>query len=166
MNKKHESPKKGLEGILDGLGDVLKKLNDLAETGEKLSNSTEFQSSKEGVKGVFGFSVNVGSLDKKPKVEPFGNIRKDKTTGKSVVQEVREPLVDVFEEKDHILVLAEMPGIGIEDIHIDLRDDLLSIKAESGPKKYRKEVLLPKACSKENIAASCNNGILEIKCNC
>ena len=44
------------------------------------------------------------------KVEPFGNVTKDKESGRTVVHEVREPLVDVFEEDDHVLVIAEMPG--------------------------------------------------------
>ncbi|MHC1725788.1 MAG: hypothetical protein AB9866_07260 [Syntrophobacteraceae bacterium] len=47
------------------------------------------------MKGVYGFSVNVGLGGEAPKVEPFGNLREDKRTGRSVVQEVREPITDV-----------------------------------------------------------------------
>jgi HSP20 family protein len=73
-------------------------------------------------------------------------------------------MVDVFEEEDHLLVLAELPGIGKEDVAIELKDDVLTISAERGDKKYRKEVLLPRNVSKEKMQVSCNNGVLEIKC--
>ena len=79
------------------------------------------------------------------KVEPFGNIGRDKDTGQSVVSEIREPVVDVFEEADHVLVVAEMAGIGSGDVHVEVRDDVLIISAEKGDKKYRKEVLLPRS---------------------
>ena len=71
------------------------------------------------VKGVYGFSVKVGlgdKGDKEVKVEPFGNVRRDDKTGETVVQEIREPVVDVFEEKDHTLVVAEMPGVSTKDV--------------------------------------------------
>jgi HSP20 family protein len=117
------------------------------------------------VKGIYGFTVKVGLGDDQPRVEPFGNIRKDTRSGHTVVQEVREPAVDVFEEKDHVLVVAEMPGIGAEDVHIEIEDDLLTIAAQKGDKKYRKEVLLPESFSREKAQVSCNNGVVEIKCS-
>ena len=104
------------------------------------------------LKGIYGFTVKVGLGDDRPVVEPFGNIRQDRESGHTVVQEVREPVVDVFEEDDHVLVVAEMPGIGKEDVHIAVEDDLLTFSAERGDKKYRKEVLLPASCAKEKIA--------------
>ncbi len=73
-------------------------------------------------------------------------------------------MVDVFEEDDQVLVLAELPGIGKDDVRVDLKDDVLTIEAERGDKKYRKEVLLPCPVSKERMQVACNNGVLEIKC--
>jgi HSP20 family protein len=119
------------------------------------------------VKGVYGFSVKVGLGDKgaqEVKVEPFGNVRRDERSGETVVQEIREPVVDVFEEKDHTLVVAEMPGISTKDVKLTVKDDLLTIYAEKKDKKYRKEVLLPRSYPREKMKVSCNNGILEIKC--
>jgi len=156
----------GFEGILTGLTDIVEKLGDLAEKGEKISRTGEihWKGREKGLKGVYGFSVKVGLGGEGVKVEPFGNIRKDETTGQSVVQEVREPMVDVFDEKDYTLVVAEMPGIGAEDVRLDVKDDLLTIYAEKGDKKYRKEVLLPRSYPREKMFPSSNNGILEIKC--
>ena len=44
------------------------------------------------LKGVYGFNVKVGLGDDKVNIEPFGNIKRDKRSGQTVVQEVREPL--------------------------------------------------------------------------
>ena len=167
MSKKDNKRTEGgfeLGGILKGLGDLVEKLGDLAEKGEGLSRTGEIHGSGKELKGIYGFTVKTGLGDDGPRVEPFGNIRKDRESGHTVVHEVREPVVDVFEEVDHVLVVAEMPGIGVEDVEITLEDDLLTIAAGRGDKKYRKEVLLPVSCAREKVQVTCNNGVVEIKC--
>ena len=168
MSKKkgrEDTPLGGLGGILGGLADLVKKLGDLAEKGEELSKSGVFQAGKDKeLKGVYGFSVKTALGGEGLKVEPFGNIRRDEKSGQTVVEENREPVVDLFEEEDHTLIVAEMPGISAEDIRLEVKDDLLTIHAERDDKKYHKEILLPKSYSREKMSVSCNNGILEIKC--
>ena len=154
----------GLGGILKGLTDLVEKLDDLAESGGELAKTGEILGKNQQVKGIYGVTVKVGLGDDKPRVEPFGNIHKDTRSGNTVVQEVREPVVDVFEEKDHVLVVAEMPGIGAKDIQIEIDGDLLTLSAARGDKKYRKEVQLPESFSRDNAQVSCNNGVVEIKC--
>ena len=170
MTKKHneKTPEGavdlGLGGILKGFGDLVERLGELAKTGERLSRTGEIHGADKGVKGIYGFTVKVGLGDDQPRVEPFGNIRKDRESGRTVVQEVREPAVDIFEEEDHVLVVAEMPGISVEDVQITVEDDLLTILAARGDKKYRKEVLLPASSAREKTQITCNNGVVEIKC--
>lgn len=170
MTQKKDTKKEGQThgdfGILKGLGDFIEKLGELADKGEKLSRSGELHWKDQGkdLKGVYGFSVKVGLGGDEVKVEPFGNIRRDRKTGESVVEEIREPIVDVFEEEGYTLILAEMPGISKEDIQIEVKDDLLTLYAENGDKKYRKEILLPKNYERGKMLVSCNNGIVEIKC--
>lgn len=156
----------GLGGILRGLGGLVEKLTDLADAGGELTRSGGISGRGPGneIRGIYGFTVKVGLGGKGVKVEPFGNIRRDEESGRSVVQEVREPVVDVFEEADHTLVVAEMPGIAAEDVHIDVNDDVLTITAGHGTKKYRKEVLLPGSCPREKVQVSCTNGVVEIRC--
>jgi HSP20 family protein len=153
----------GFGGILSGLGGLVEKLNELAKTGEELRRTGNFQSPS-GTKGIYGFTVKVGLGEEEPHIESFGNIRKDEKTGQATVQEIREPVVDMFDEKDHVLIVAEMPGISVKDVEIEVKDDLLTITAAKGEKKYRKEVLLPASFKKENIRVSCNNGVVEINC--
>jgi len=151
-------------GWMGGLGGLIEKLADLAEKGKELHEVVDLRDPADGRKrGVVGFSIRVGLGDEAVKVERFGNLKQDEKTGNAVVQAVREPMVDVFDEADHVLVVAEMPGIGEEDVQVELKDDILTLSAERGDQKYRKEVLLPAAFQAESMSRTCRNGILEIK---
>ncbi|HKZ15887.1 MAG TPA: Hsp20/alpha crystallin family protein [Geobacteraceae bacterium] len=158
----------GFSGILNGLTDLAEKLQEMSEKGETLSKTGEFTvpGKGKGMKGVYGFTMRtgLGEQQDRVRVEPFGNIKRDKDTGQTVVQEIREPLVDIFEEEDCTLLVIEMPGITTKDIRLEVRDDVLAIFAEKGDKKYRKEVLLKHGLSMDRITMTCNNGIVEIKC--
>lgn len=154
--------------ILSGLTNIAEKLNEISEKGEGLTKKGEFTypSKEGGVKGVYGFSLKMGlgGKDDQIRVEPFGNIRKDKKTGEAVVQEIHEPLVDIFEDKDATTLIVEMPGVGPGDIKIEARDDVLTVFAEKGEKKYRKEILLHHSVSTGKTQVACNNGIVTIRC--
>lgn len=153
-------------GFLDGLGSILEKLAKLAEAGEELKRSGEFDVGEGGkLKGVYGFNIRtgIGQGGEGLKVEPFGNVREDRTTGKVSVHEVREPSVDVMDEEKYVLVLVEMPGIGAEDVHLELKDDILTVRGRRGDLKYEKEILLSQAFTSERMAHSCRNGVLEVR---
>jgi HSP20 family protein len=154
--------KLGLGGLFKGIENLIDLAAKLKDSGGQISKEGEIDLShlKEGMKGVFGFSVKT-AVGGEPIVEPFGNI-KQTPTGPSV-EDVREPLTDVFDEEHEIRVLAEMPGINKDDIHLDLKDDILDIHAESGKRKYHKEVLLPAPVQPATMTSRYNNGILEIK---
>jgi HSP20 family protein len=156
----------GPGGFLSGLGMLIEKLTDLAEQGKELHEFKEFGEGKK-LQGVYGFSIktNLGRDFEGGgvKVEPFGNVRTDEKTGEATVHEVSEPMVDIFEEPTHVLVVAEMPGVGAEDVQLGLQDDILTIAAEHGDRKYRKEVLLPGSFTADQMTHICRNGILEVK---
>ncbi len=153
-------------GILGGLGNLIEKLSELAEKGKELRESGEFTSEEGKVQGVYGFTIRTGlgkDGEEDIKVEPFGNVHKDRQTGKPVVHEVREPIVDLFDESDHVLVIAELPGVGAEDVRLELHSDLLIVEASKEDKKYRKEVHLPQAFADQKMTHTCHHGLLEIR---
>ena len=51
----------GLGGILKGFGDLVEKLGELAKTGDQLSRTGEIHGPDKEVKGIYGFTVKVGS---------------------------------------------------------------------------------------------------------
>lgn len=142
----------------------MEKLSELAETGRELRQAGEIGGPEDKARAVYGLRVKLGLGGDAVDVEPFGNLKFDKKSRHPVVQEVREPLVDVLEEPNRILVIAEMPGVTRDDVSVSIDDDVMSIRAQRKEKKYRKEVLLPKPVSKEPVSISCNNGIVQIEC--
>ncbi len=79
------------------------------------------------------------------------------------MEEEREPVVDIFDEEDHILIVTELPGVSENDIISEVKGDILKITAKSGDRKYSKEILLSSKVREDKIESSYKNGILEIK---
>ena len=152
----------GLGGLLDGIGNLVDLAAKLKEAGGEINKEGEIDLSnlKKGMKGVFGFSIKT-AVGGKPVVESFGNVKK--TPQGPTVEEEREPITDVFDEDKEIRIYAEMPGVNQEDIKLDLKEDILDISAQTGDRKYRKEVLLPAKVQADTIVSSYTNGILEVK---
>jgi len=152
----------GLGGLLDGIGNLVDLAAKLKEAGGEINKEGEidFSHLKKGMKGVFGFSIKT-AVGGKPVVESFGNVKK--TPQGPTVEEEREPITDVFDEDKEIRIYAEMPGVNQEDIKLDLKEDILDISAQTGDRKYRKEVLLPAKVQADTIVSSYTNGILEVK---
>ena len=150
----------GLGGILRGLGGFLDVISNLSEQGGEFTRNGELGDDKKGIKAVYGLSVRLGEGGK-PSLERFGNV-KDRGRG-PVVEEVREPLVDVFDEADHLLVVVELPGIDAKGIHYEINSDMLDLSAGRGNRKYKKEILLPCKVADEGAVLSYRNGVLELK---
>jgi HSP20 family protein len=167
MNNRKNNVTGNVDGILKGLSELVDKLAGLAEQGDKLKRSGVFDAdtnSSKQAKAVYGFSIKMGlNENSEPLIEPFGNVHQDEKTGETIVHEVSEPLIDIIEEFDHILILAEMPGVSDDDIHLDLNGDILVLHAEKGSKKYHKEIILPRSFDSSAITRACHNGILELK---
>lgn len=75
----------------------------------------------------------------------------------------RQPLVDVFEEEDHLIVSAELPGIDEKDMNIKVDENTVTITAENGVKKYLRKVWLPTSIKKDTIKSTYRNNILQVK---
>jgi len=149
-----------------GLFKGLEKLVDLAaklqEAGGQISKEEEIDLSrlKKGMKAVYGVSIRT-AVGGEPVVETFGNIKK---TGKGpLAEEEREPLTDVFDEKEEILVLAEIPGVNEEGIKVEIEGDRMTVSAAGPNRKYRKEIDLPSGGKPETLTTGYKNGILEIR---
>jgi HSP20 family protein len=151
----------GFGGLFKGLGDLIERLGELAEKGAELKREGEIGGKK--FKGVYGFQVKFGGTKgDSVQVEPFGNVKRDERGGPAVAEE-REPLVDVFDEEDCVLVVAELPGVDDSAIKTELSGDLLAISASGRDRRYSKEILLPSAFPPESLERSYRNGVLEIR---
>lgn len=154
-----------IEGILGGLGDILGRFAELAEKAEGLRKDGSFTAG-DGREGRYQVGFNIRTLadasgNERVSVEPFGDVRRA-PSGRAEVSEVREPPTDVFDEPGHVLVVVEMPGVADADASFELTGDMLTISAERGAKRYRKEVLLPRRCDASGLHVQSTNGVFEI----
>ena len=113
---------------------------------------------------MYGFNIGFGP-DGKPIMDSFGNLEKEPISGKRKVRETREPLVEVNEDQDQIIVIAEMPGVSKEDIELNATNRSLTISTEKivFGRSYFKEIDLPAAINSDYAKARYTNGILEVK---
>lgn len=88
------------------------------------------------------------------------------------------PVVDIYEEQDNIVVKAEIPGVRKEDISVDVKDGVLTLKGERSvdneakeEKYYRRERIygrfqraftLPTEVDPDNVKAEFTDGVLKI----
>lgn len=151
-----------LGGLFQGIGSLIDLVSKLEEEDKgETQREEEFTSPSGRVKAIYGLSVKTGLRGSKPTVESFGNVRK--TAKGPVVEEERQPLVDIFDEKDHVLVIIELPGIEEEHISTQVKGDILTVSAANGERKYYKEVILPNDVDADTVKSKYKNGVLEIR---
>ena len=113
---------------------------------------------------MYGFNINIGP-DGKPIIDSFGNLKAKPYSGEPEVNKVREPLTEVNEHGDQIIVICEMPGVTKEEIELKATRDSLTISTKSNIKgrAYYKEIKLPSTINSDYARARYTNGILEVK---
>jgi HSP20 family protein len=88
------------------------------------------------------------------------------------------PAVDIVEEKDRFVLKADLPGVGPEDIDVNMEDGVLSLsgerqqeassdidglrRVERASGKFYRRFSLPDTANADEISARSANGILEI----
>ncbi|MHA2118804.1 MAG: archaeal heat shock protein Hsp20, partial [Candidatus Thorarchaeota archaeon] len=108
---------------------------------------------------VFGFSMNVGP-DGKPIIQRFGNPPTDEGVEPS---STLEPLVDVVEEDDEIIVVAEVPSVERDEIKVRIKGMSLTIHADNPERPYHKVIELPSKVQKQEAKSAIRNGVLEVR---
>ena len=169
--RKHKTFADGFAAIFKNFGELIERIESLSRVSadeDRRESESDSESSDAPIEGVFGFSIKTGARagpGRRVRVERFGNIRreKDAQSARVRVSEIREPMTDVFEEADHVLVVAEMPGVAASELELELHGDVLILSSERASRKYRKELLLPRACVAPPRSLTSNNGVVEIK---
>ena len=157
--------KLSLGGFFQGIGSFIESVSDLASRMEEEGKGEEtrkgeFTSPSGLVKAVYGISIKT-NLDGQPIVESFGNVKR--TAQGPVVESERQPLVDVFDEKDDVVFIVELPGIEEEQINTEIEGDILTLSTANDSHKYYKEIVLPKDVDVSTIKSKYKNGVLEIR---
>ncbi|MBC8234051.1 Hsp20/alpha crystallin family protein [bacterium] len=170
-SEKQEEERKEADIHLDlGLGGLFKQFEELIHAANKLKDTTKTNDLEAETNLSHGSvtrrrprtmrDIWDGRSRPQGKGRSFGNIRETKDV--PIVEEVREPMVDIFDEETEIIVVTELPGVAENNIKYEVKDDILTITVEA-PREYRKEILLPAPVDADNILSAYNNGMLELK---
>lgn len=89
------------------------------------------------------------------------------------------PVVNISSDKESFLVSAELPGVGVEDIKLDLEEGVLTLSGEKKVEERKDEenfhriervygqfvrrIRLPSDADADKVTASFDNGILRIR---
>jgi HSP20 family protein len=113
----------------------------------------------------------------------FGNemnrmLAGNRSEGNTAVERDWTPAVDIREEEDRFVLVADIPGVSRKDVEITLDDGVLTVKGErrmtaeeSGMEHHRRERVhgrfarqftLPDTVDAEHISATVTEGVLEI----
>jgi HSP20 family protein len=98
--------------------------------------------------------------------------------GSSVATSDWVPAVDIKEEKDRFVIIADIPGVDPKDIEVHMENGMLTIKGEKETEKkeeregykrversygsFYRRFSLPDTADAEKITAQSNNGVLEV----
>jgi HSP20 family protein len=99
--------------------------------------------------------------------------------GTSTVNSMWAPPVDVFEDKEGIKLVAELPGVTAEDVKISLENNTLTLRGEKKQMaeektervhryertygRFERVFTLPSTVDPERIEATFDNGILTVE---
>ncbi|MBI2869646.1 MAG: Hsp20/alpha crystallin family protein [Chloroflexi bacterium] len=148
--------KVSFSGMFKGIGSLIDLVSKLDQEGIKKSGA--IKGLPKDARGVYGFSIR--TLSGKPVIETFGNVSEGARGPE--VRTVWEPMVDVFDEGERVLVIAELPGAAEDDIQVEVSGDIMNLTASSKNRQYAREILLPARVKPGVMQKVYRNGILEI----
>jgi len=89
------------------------------------------------------------------------------------------PAVDIFENENEVVLTAELPGVEMKDVDVQVRENTLTLKGERKLERsehkenyhrieraygsFMRAFTLPSTVDQEKISANYHNGVLEIK---
>jgi HSP20 family protein len=79
------------------------------------------------------------------------------------------PPVDIYENKDELLIVADLPGVAKDDLHIHFDKGQLRLEggvrefaADEEPFDYRRTFVVPQGIDAEKISAQLLHGVLRV----
>ncbi len=125
------------------------------------------------------------------KYNPFGELRSiqeqmnrlldlawQRETGEELKEGLWQPLVDIYEDSESVVIKAELPDIDQKDIEVKIEDNTLTLRGERKQEKdlkkenyhrieryygtFQRSFALPHTINQEKVKASCERGVLTI----
>ncbi len=152
------SSPEGLEGRLDELREKLKEVG-----GKEVLSDEEWSKGGASITGHFRTRGLLG--DQEFHVGTMGKPEREvREPSVAQPQEVIEPPVDVFYEKQRVIIVADVPGVSMDDLELKIKGKVFYLSTRATARRsYRKEVPLEAEVVPESLQTTCRNGVLEVR---
>ncbi|MXQ07941.1 Hsp20 family protein [Alphaproteobacteria bacterium GH1-50] len=163
----------GFDGILSALGEALSDISSRIENGNtgEVHRSFDMDTAKGPLRAEAGVRVRfagqeIGSTAPRrrapttPVNAPRPATRDDTPLSEAPVRKMDH---DIVEDDETWRLTADIPGVGREDLVLDLVENTLIITT-TGTRRFRGEASLPPGIALDDITVSLRNGILELSC--
>ncbi len=158
LGKLISSPEE-VEGQLEKLRERLKQLG-----GKEILTEEEW---KRGGATVSGYIRTHGALgEREYHIGTITGVKPEARPPRAPKEkpEVIEPPIDIFDEPQQVTIVAEVPGVGQEDLDLRIEDRRLSISSKpTARRSYRKDIELAPNVDPKSMQSTCRNGVLEIR---
>jgi HSP20 family molecular chaperone IbpA len=153
MSKNDTGPT-GFSKIARGLSDLFNFLAELDDS-EAPRRVIEYSFAKR--------TLAEDAHDRGEESQPQANEPGPRRAAKPSPLEMLEPVTDIFDEPDEVLLLFELPGVNRKDVRCLLDGDILLLDAKIGDRLYRKETLIEPKLAEGAPHLRLRNGILEVR---
>lgn len=162
MKNKDEDRDNNISSIFKGLGRFINLVADMIENDENEVNIEGIindPEKKKKIDGKYGVNIKIGG-------ENFSNEKLNKFKNNSsldkIISKVIEPMVDIFEEVDKIIIVMEIPMVKEEDIKLEINENILTMNAVNKELRYYKTIKLNFIPVENSIKTKLNNSIYSI----
>jgi HSP20 family protein len=162
MSKEDDTGRAGFTKISRGLSDLFNFLSELDEAKQPRRGTRE----KNGMIIEYSFGKRTLAEDESgdgAEAPPEKPERVRRRAARPSGLEILEPVTDMFDEPDEVVVLFEVPGVVRKDIHCVLDGDILLLEAKNAERLYRKEILIDPKLAARPPRLRLRNGLLEAR---
>jgi HSP20 family protein len=77
--------------------------------------------------------------------------------------QAREPRVDLYDQDQESILVAELPGVSEEEIRVNVEEGFLVSLETTGARKYATTVPLSETVNAASLRKTYQNGLLELR---
>lgn len=112
------------------------------------------------ITGKYGVKIKLGpsGMDNIDNIKDLNTIfNKQESTKKVVV-----PVTDIFEEKDSVTIVSELPGVLKEDVELEFDGNAVTLNAARNNTSYSKKITLKFTPDLKSVVESFHNSIYSV----
>ncbi len=145
--------------IFTGIDKLINVVADMVDNGKDEVNILgDINKDNKKLSGKYGFHVKLGP----EKLDHLSDINFNKIIDEFNAKKAIEPITDIFEEEDRIIIVSELPGVLKEEIVLKLDQNVISFSAAKKDISYAKRIELDFVPERDLISESFSNSVYSV----